>query len=337
MELVYSWVFFIGIPIILILIFLKLKRPTEYKDGKKIANTKYAMSIPYYKEIMKKYKLLTNLIKFLCIVCILVSLVLIARPVKIENNKNKLYNRDIFLCMDVSGSMFDVNKELCETLKETVKNLKGERFGISIFNETSVLVVPLTDDYDFILNSLDTLEKGFDLYGENYSSYESDSSGEHSYLWDYIYSGTWNAGGRGASLIGDGLASCVYDFTDMEEDRTRIIILSTDNGLNGDPIVTLDEAVELCAKNKITVFGVSPDNTLNPEELKSALEKTGGNSYKMDDDTTVQDIVDNIEKQEKSMIEVKSEVKMLDQPEIPFIILIVSVFILFILNKRVKL
>ena len=44
---------------------------------------------------------------------------------------------------------------------------------------------------------------------------------------------TGGLGGKGSSIIGDGLAAACLDFYDYEEkpDRTRVIILSTDNEL----------------------------------------------------------------------------------------------------------
>ena len=44
---------------------------------------------------------------------------------------------------------------------------------------------------------------------------------------DYIYDGTFE--GEGSSIIGDGLASCVLGFPKLDEERSRIIILGTDN------------------------------------------------------------------------------------------------------------
>ena len=68
------------------------------------------------------------------------------------------------------------------SLTETVNNLKGERFGISIFNTTSVLLVPLTDDYDYVLDSLDKIYQSIEAINDyDYSSY---------YIYDYIIAGT---------------------------------------------------------------------------------------------------------------------------------------------------
>lgn len=335
MELVYPLVIFIGIIILIILIVLKLKRKDVYKDGKKIANTKYVKSLPYYKEVIKRYKVLTNIIKIVCLVCIFLSLVLIARPVVVENTSSSMYNRDIFLCMDVSTSVNELNEELVKNLKKVVSSLEGERFGITIFNTSSILLVPLTDDYEYVNSVLDTLSESFRV-----SEGDSNFSDESLYYRNYIQSGTLVGNeDRGSSIIGDGLASCIYNFSNIQEERTRIIIFSTDNDLQGKEIVTLQEAADLARNNNITVFGIGPEaiEEDEKEDLKKAVEKTGGTYYTESFSSTVSNIVSNIEQKGKSLIKGKKEVRKIDKPQIPFIMLMISLFILFILNKKVNL
>ena len=334
MELIYPFILYISIPIIIFLLIIKINKKSIYKNGKKVANTQYTKSIPYYNEIMKKYKVLKYAVQGICILCIFLSFLLLARPSKVDINNASMYTRDISLCMDISASGDELNKGLVKNLKETVKSLKGERFGISIFNTSSVVLVPLTDDYDYVIEVLDTLEKSLDR------STSTSSSSEYLYLADYIESGTLiDVETRGSSLIGDGLASCVYTFSNLEEDRTRIIIFSTDNDLAGNSIVTLEEAGQISKNKNITVFGITPDFISNEDkiELKDAVENTGGKLYTSDSKTTVSDIVKNIEQTGKSLIKNKKEIRKIDKPEIPFILLVLSITILFVLNKRVKL
>lgn len=334
MELIYPLVIFIGVPIIALLVFIKLKKPMSYDKGKKIANTKYVEKIEYYKEAMKKYKMLSISTKVVCVVAILMSLVLLSRPAKIDTTSSVAYNRDIFLCMDVSMSVDELNQKLVGTLKETVKSLNGERFGISIFNTSSVLLVPLTDDYDYILSVLDNLEESFK------ANIDMDFSNDSMYIRDYIQSGTLVGNEeRGSSLIGDGLASCIYNFSNLEEDRSRVVIFSTDNDLAGKEIITLQEASQLAKSKNVTVFGIAPD-TISAEkesQFKQAVELTGGNYYTDTSSTTVKDIVNEIEKKGKSLIKGQKQVTKIDIPQVPFIILLISLMALFILNKKVNL
>lgn len=339
MELIYPFVLYIGLPILVILSLMKFKRKEDvYKRGTKIANTKYAEKIPLFKEIMKKYRVMVTAIKAVSIISIIVALIMISRPAKVESSKSSKYNRDIFLCMDTSTSVDELNLKLVDNFRDTVKNLKGERIGITIFNTSSVVLVPLTDDYNYVLNTLDELEKAI-KYSINPG--EVKSLDEASYLSTYIRSGTLIGNEvRGSSLIGDGLASCVYSFPNLKEDkdRTRIIIFSTDNDLAGNPIVTLEEASNICRDEKVTVFGIAP--TLGDEskksKMKQAVENTGGTFFDEASGSTVKEIVANIEKKGKSLLEVNEETRKIDKPLVPFILLIISIAILFILNKKVK-
>lgn len=332
MELIYPLVVYIGIPAIIILVFIKVKSSMSYNKGKKIANTKYIEEIPYYKELMKKYKIVSYIIKALCVLAILISLLLIARPSIINTSDSSMYNRDIFLCMDISTSVDELNEKLVESLKETVKSLKGERFGITIFNTSSVVLVPLTDDYEYVINVLDNINKA--LKGNNNYDYSDESL----YMMKYIESGTLVGNEtRGSSIIGDGLASCIYNFSNLEENRTRIIIFSTDNDLEGEEIVTLQEAAQISKSKNITVFGIAPKATTekNATELRQAVETTGGSYYT--EDYSVKEIVKEIEKKGKSLIKGQKEIKKIDVPQIPFVILVISILALFILNKKVNL
>ncbi len=334
MELIYPFILIIGIPVIIFLAVTNLKKNDLYENGKKIANTQYIKELPYYKDILKKYKILTYVVQGVCLLSIIMSLILLSRPAKIDTKGNPNYARDIFLCMDVSQSVDELNIELVDNLKKTVDSLKGERFGISIFNTSSVLISPLTDDYKYVLNELDKMYDSFDI------NIQGNSNLENWGISEYIVSGTLEgAEERGSSLIGEGLASCVYNFSNLEEERSRIIIFSTDNDLAGNQLITLQDAANLCKEKNIIVFGIAPDTIIEEDEidLKKAVESTGGKYYTMSSKNQVKDIVQNIESTSKNLIEGQVETRKIDQPQIPFIILVFSIIALFILDKKVNL
>lgn len=335
MELVYPFVLFIGIPLLVILIILRLKKKDTYKQGKKIANTEYTKNLEYYKQILRKYKILTFSMKTICIISIAISLLLLARPAKVQSSESKIYNRDIILCMDVSTSVVELDGNLVSEMKETVKKLKGERFGISIFNTSSSMIVPLTDDYEYVLDSLDKLEKSLKSYG-NFNV--DDPINVRSYTEAGTLVGNEK---RGSSIIGDGLASAIFSFPNLEEERTRIIIFSTDNddASNNGPIVTVTKAGQIAKDRGIIVYALCPELTQDKDkqELRKAVETTGGSLYTETSSETVSDIVEKIEKTKKTEIQGTKETKRIDKPEVPFIILCISICILFILNKKVKL
>lgn len=336
MEIRYP-IFIIVIPFIVILFFLITKRKkNSFKEGSKIANTSFIKNTDYFKSKMKEYKIIKNFtyISFASII-ILLSL-LLSRPSKIDKKEIKKYNRDIIICMDISASVDELNLELVENLKDAVNKLSGDRIGISIFNTSSVVLVPLTDDYEYISNTLDVIHQSIEVNSttsiSNYSNIDN-----YFYLRDYIRSGTLEGNKeRGSSLIGDGLASCVYSFSSKDKDRVKLIIFSTDNDLAGKPLLTLNEAAKLSKKENVKVYGIGTKKMTfeNKDEFKNSVLLTGGKFYEHSS-SSVNSIVNDIENNSTSLLKTKTESNRYDIPEIPFIIFIgfFSIFILF--SKKV--
>ena len=325
----------ITLPILIgLFLFLTKEKKKDKDKGSKIANTKFLKESDYYKKLFHDYKYYKTMTIISFIVAIISSIILCSRLQKVETNNINEYKRDIILCMDVSASVDDLNMKLVSNLKDTVKSLKGERFGISIFNTTSVIVSPLTDDYEFILDSLDEIEKSIKSSDSFSMSVFND---DYYYIRNFVYSGTvenWES--RGSSLIGDGLASCVYSFPRLKEDRSRTIIFSTDNDLEGTPIVSLEEAARISKKNNIVVYGIGTQymKSINSREFKKAVKITGGKYYTQSE-SAVDSIVKDIEKSSKSLIDTKIETKQTDIPKIPFILLILSIGTIAIYSKKV--
>ena len=326
-------VFIILIPFVLFLVFFLSKRKdAAYNEGSKIANTNYLKNSDYYKKKIKEYQLIKLLSVISFIVMVIFSTLLVSRPTKIEKKEISKYNRDIILCMDVSSSVDELNSELVDNLKDTVKKLNGERFGISIFNTSSVVLVPLTDDYDYINDVLDTIHQSIKLNTNNINYKDVD---DYFYIRNYIRSGTLEGSKeRGSSLIGDGLASCVYSFSHLDEERSRIIIFSTDNDLQGDPLLKLNEAAKVSKSKNIKVFGIGTKvmKDKNRSEFRDAVLLTGGKYYDHSK-KNVDNIVSDIEKTSTSKLKSKTETKKYDVPEISFILLVIS-SIVFILSSR---
>lgn len=350
MELKYPWILIIGIPLLIFLIVFKIKKENKYKTGIKIANTQYAKKIPYYQTKLAQYKILTTVLKVFCIICICISLLLISRPIKVETSETKQHSRDIFICIDASTSVNSATKEFTKSLKEMLNELNGERVGITIFNTTTVLLAPLTDDYEYISEILDNINKAIE------EQEKQEKRQDYSFYWyDYMFQGTITGNQqRGSSLIGDGLASGIYKFPELEEDRSRSIILITDNVDNARPggaVMTLKEATNLAKEKNINLFSVAPGpGEIEPDgfditekqleegrsQIKKYTEAIGGHYYEKTGKTDMNDIVSDINKTTKSLINVRTDKREVGKPEIAFAILIISISVLFILNKKVK-
>jgi len=342
MELAYPWVLIIGAVVIISLFIVNLK-PSAFKAGKKIANTDDVSQTPLYKKLLKKFKVYRTIMLSSLMMAIVCTFILGARIITIDTVYPQIHNRDIFLCLDASTTTDELNLQIVDEYKNLVESLDGERFGISIFNARSVLLVPLTTDYDYVLETLDTLKEAFKKSATGTLKRTTDPV-----LYSYKYDGTLDPTNRGSSYIGDGLSACLYDFPDLENnDRSKIIIFATDNDCNGTPIINLEEAAKLCKKYNVKVYGIAPDvNSTSysnrskfehdQEDFKNAVEITGGKYYLAQNSEVVKEIIAEIEKTQKTDLSIPKTL-VTDYPGVPFILLLISLGLYFWTSKRIRL
>ncbi|MBQ8526849.1 MAG: hypothetical protein IJ429_00120 [Lachnospiraceae bacterium] len=334
MDLVFPLALWVGIPGAVLLLFLKRKKE-EFVEGNKVANVSFVEETEYYQKLCKRYRRFRTLALACLWAAIITCIVLLARPSSIQTIHPQLHNRDIFLCIDVSNSVDELNLDICRELKNVVKELDGERFGITIFNGQAALLVPLTNDYDYVLTTLDKLEMSFkNSLGEipdDFAYVDGEKVTDY-----YKHMGTLSD--YGSSFIGDGLASCLYNFPDLKEndERSRLIIFTTDNELNGTPFVTLDEAAELCARNNVRVYGVVPELVTDEEAFRSAVKSTGGGFYKANSSKEFDRLLEDIRLTDTSAMEdIKTLV--LDKPEAAFWCLLIFMGVYFVCSRKVRL
>lgn len=336
MALINPWVLYIGVPVIIVLSLISFKRKDSYLDGKKVANTNLLEETAYFKKLYREYKFLSVVVLVCILIAIVMCFVILSRPAKIDTITEEIKNRDIFLCMDISDSVDDLNLDMCDELKKVVQELDGERFGISIFNGQSVLLVPLTSDYDYVLTTLDNLKAAFQdsIQRSDMDFFSNDFNWE---TYHYKYEGT--LADEGSSFIGDGLASALYSFPDLEnnKERSRMIIFTTDNELNGEPYVTVEEAAALCKKNDVKVFAIAPEYVADEDTFRKAMKSTDGGYYKATSSKAYKQLVEDIKKTKTSLTGVeKTETKITDQPEKWFIWMLLCFGVYLVLCKRLK-
>ena len=300
-------------------VFLYQAKKKKAHHKKPVAHAKYLKELPSYKAAATKYAWFVRVLAVCVAMALFLSLVLSVRPASRNTETPESRNRDIVLCLDVSGSMTEVDAKITETFAEMAKGFKGERIGLVIFDSSAATIFPLTDDYDFVI---DTLNKTKEAYtNEDYSKETYD-----------IYSGV--SEGEGSSLIGDGLASCVLRFDKLETKRSRSIILATDNYVNGNPIVDLGQAAALAKKKGIRVYGLNPwdytsDYSVDENSLayKRAVLLTGGDYYKISDANAVKDIVNKITAQEATRLKGSPVLAINDQPRYWIVASLVAVLL----------
>lgn len=359
MELMYFDIVIIGLVVLLlslaVLFFVYRKIKSRFTEGIRAANTARIRQSKLYRSLRIRYVILSAVMFVSLIGSIVAALFVAARPYKTDDVVSGVKKRDIILCLDVSYSLYDLNMELTDYLKGVVKGLEGDRFGISIFNTSSVTYVPLTDDYDYVIDRLDELHGYFVMQKEYFEDYylvygdygqiPADLYPRYQELSDkleYFEAGTlYNNWYRGSSLIGEGLGTALYSFPYLNDsERTRVIIMCTDNELNAfdREVMNLKEASDFCKKNKVTLFGIFPseDKFYMPEEFnyasclngfKTAVESTGGKFYVRTPSQTVSEIVKDIQKQEAMLVKVVMTRQTTDLPQLPFTIMIICLVI----------
>ncbi len=305
-------------------IVLGIARSRRHKDqaGAPLARAERLRNLPSFARAIKRRRIALAAALVLGIAAMGVGGVAAARPMAAQTIQPVNTSRDIMLCLDVSGSMAEVDMEILDTFLELVEDFQGERIGLTIFNASPVQVFPLTDDYEFVKEHLKSLRDSFDSW---------DSMPEY-------WVGTMN--GAGSSLIGDGLTACAMRFDHEDEDRSRSIIFASDNEELGDSIVTLPEAAAYATSKGVRIFAINPvagASTLLTEEMREAAASTGGEMYELRGTTTVADIVDRVQQEDASALQGDVQIVWTDDPNL-WITVLAGLSVAFLLVLwRVKL
>src|SRR5690606_2953411 len=259
------------------------RAPRTERRVRWLANTSYLRRLPTYRRRMRLYQVALGGVGVFAIVAALGSALLLARPAERDVRAEVLATRDIVLCLDVSGSMIEFDTEIVQTFSEMVESFDGERIALSVWNSTSRTVFPLTDDYALVTDELDAAATAldFDLDALVHAPEALDRLEE-------FVAGTMSLDPNSSSLVGDGLATCAYAFDETDTERSRSIIIATDNQVLGEPIYGLQEAADLAAERDIRLYGLfaSSDESYSPENeeaYRQAITGHGGLVYNADD------------------------------------------------------
>lgn len=283
-------------------------------------------ALPEYQAAVRRYRRWVRVMAVAAGVLVAACALAAARPAERSMVRPEQHNRDIILCLDASGSMSSADSAVVETFGRLAKAFDGERVGLTIFDSTAAQVFPLTDDYGFVEEQLGEARRAFDG--------EPGTSG--------FLDGTW--AGRGSSLIGDGLASCVRSFPPGDgRERSRSVILATDNLLSGDPIFSIQEAGALAEQAGVRVYGLNPgdfDYGTEPgqpgAQLRSVVEGTGGNYYTLDNPEAVPGIIGRIESTEAAAFQGAPRAVVSDRADVPLAVALLSGLVLTGASWRLK-
>ncbi len=328
MALANFWMIIVALAVVLVALgiglALGLRRSRHGAAGERarVARAERLRTLPAFRQALTRRVLALTGILVLGTLTTVAAGVVAARPMSSQTIQPVNTSRDIMLCLDVSGSMTEVDVEVISVFEDLLEDFEGERIGLTIFNSSPVQIFPLTDDYDFIREHLASIRESFDYV---------DEIPEH-------WVGTLN--GEGASLIGDGLAACTLGFDRPDDERSRSVIFATDNEINGASIVTLEEAAGYAKAKGVRVFALNPvegKDAAVSAELAAAAETTGGAAYGLRDTTTVSDIVTEVQEQEATELRGEAQIVWADSPNLWIVVLAVGLLSFAVVLWRVRL
>lgn len=257
-------------------------------------------------------------------IAILLLIIALARPQSTDRFQNvSTEGIDIVLTLDISGSMLarDFKPDRLEASKdvatEFISGRPYDRIGLVVFSGESFTQCPLTTDHAVLINLMREIQSGM------------------------IEDGT---------AIGMGLANAVNRIKDSDA-RSKVIILLTDGVNNrgeiapataagiaktfGIRVYTIGVGTQGMAPYPVqTPYGVQYQNMpveIDEAILKEIAQTTGGKYFRATDNNKLVQVYNEIDKLEKSKIDVKQftrkEEKYLMPALIAFSLLIIEVFL----------
>lgn len=302
-----------------------------------VGNTSYLDHLPSVRRAQRTSHVLRLMSVALAGVLVLTGGLLSGRLASERVETPSFKNRDIVLCLDVSGSMLPFDREILEGYLELVDGFKGERVGLAIFNSTTRTVFPLTNDYGLIRREL---KRGIDALKYNPLAHRAGtaqySEQDIEKFWDFV--GGTHSESMPPSLIGDGVASCGQLFDHAEEDRSRFMVLATDNEPGGVGIYEFPGAVDTLIDRKITMWSFYPGATSCTgncaEELQKETERSGGKFWASGDPGAVPSIIAEIQKAQAAEMGAIPRVIRTDHPALFFTVSLIVLIALIVVGWR---
>lgn len=267
----------------------------------------------FFNKLPKSWKAyLRHIVFALEIAALSLFIIALARPQSSsKDQKINVEGIDIVLAMDISSSMLaaDLKPDRLEASKavasDFVSGRPGDRIGLVVFSGETFTQVPLTTDHGMMLNMLKGMKCGM------------------------LEDGT---------AIGDGLASAISRLKDSDA-ISKVVILLTD-GDNNAGSIDPSTAAEMAKLFGIRVYtigagtrGTAPypvqtpfggikyqqvEVNINEDLLRQIADQTGGKYFRAESKEKLQQIYDEIDKMERSKIEV-NEFKRLHEEFYPLV------------------
>ena len=248
----------------------------------------------FSKNILSRAKLKLRILRFFEILILVLIVIAIARPQKIEElSQSKIDVIDILMVLDISSSMladdFPPNRleAVKNTAKEFIKSREGDRIGVVVFAGQSFIQCPLTTDVEVLLNLIDEIEvasKDFD-----------------------------------GTAIGMAIANATNRLRESLSESKIMILLS--DGSNNSGEIDPPTAAKLANEFEIKIYTIAAGtdnsisripgrgmirNEIDINTLKDISNETGGQFFRATDKEALSQIYARIDELERSEIEVKN-------------------------------
>lgn len=243
-------------------------------------------------------------LRHLCFILKLAALgaviIVLARPQTHDNwRESSIEGTDIVLAIDTSSSMLarDFSPDRLGAAKEVatkfVNGRENDNIGVVIFSGESLTGVPMTNDRGVLINYITSLRQ------------------------DLLEDGT---------AIGDGLATSINRIKNGKAVSKSIILLT--DGSNNTGVVAPLTAAEIAAELGIKVYtiGVGTNGmadfpqidyfgrvtyvkmpvVIDESTLKQIAEMTGGKYFRATNNTTLQEVFDEIDRLETTVLDVRN-------------------------------
>lgn len=298
-----SSAFFLGILPILVLLW-RAAKPRSFKGSLKFSTLELFGSMS--RGIRAN---LAGLPFFLKTLALLLAIVALARPQMPNSKINKnVEGIDAMITLDISDSMEIEDMEPLnrisaakQVIQKFIKGRSSDRIGLIVFSGESFTRVPLTLDYDILSESVSSISTQENL--------------------------------KQGTAIGVALANAVARLKDSAA-RSRIIILLTD-GDNNSGVIHPDQGLEIAKGFGIKVYTIAVGVTgqtrlpvimtdafgnkikryqpfysrVDDDLLNKIATETGGKYYRADSTDTLKQVFSDIDRLEKSKVEVNRYVK----------------------------
>lgn len=281
-----------------------------------LANTAEMRMLPAYHQALRRSRIGAGLLALFLTTFSISIAVAAGAPVQRHVEHPKLATRDIVLCLDASGSMLPYDGQILRQFDQMVERFQGERLSLHMWSAQTVVKFPLTDDYELIS---EVLHRAADVIDRGYLGQEGDYVLVTPELSDYLGGVEAPDGAMISSLVGDGLATCVLGFDHRDSERSRTILLATDNEVMGEQIYTLAQAAQFASDQDIEIIALNPGDggplTAEAEQMRYVVESAGGTFYNASDPGAIADIVARIEQQQADDLDGTAKTVETDTPK----------------------